>query len=266
MKLNSITIIILGVAVAVIALSFGYFMHWQPNMAEVEYNKEIAQAYRTEIGKSKQAEKKVRDAVDTVNKANDEWQAYVVTNTLPPALERGGIDTSRNAWQLTVDAQRFRNIVQRDVNNQVRSGGVTVITGPNVPDPSMQASSLLSDYFNYPAIPFPCVIYEFGAVTVRGTYEQITANVRSWASMRKYIAIADGLTLTGTSPELTGTYNLTVVGYIQSKEVFPGVPEGANAIPGPGGAPAGTPANAPAGGAAPGGRGQGGGAMSPDAK
>jgi len=41
------------------------------------------------------------------------------------------------------------------------------------------------------------------------------------------LAVADGLNLTGTAPILTGTYNLSVVGYIRSNIVYPGVKEGA---------------------------------------
>ena len=84
-------------------------------------------------------------------------------------------------------------------------------------------------------------------------------------AMRNYLATTDGLTISGTSPNLTATYNLVVVGYIRGSEVAPVVPEGNIGVPvqsgaqpaagaGAGGAVPGGGA-APAGGAAPGGAG-----------
>ena len=45
--------------------------------------------------------------------------------------------------------------------------------------------------------------------------------------MPNYLAVADGLRLDGTSPNLTGTYNLTIVGFMRTKSLAPDVPEGA---------------------------------------
>lgn len=59
--------------------------------------------------------------------------------------------------------------------------------------------------------------------------------------MPNFLAVADGLQITGTSPVLTGTYNLTMVAFIRGDRVFPRVPDGvaapAGGAPGPGGAP-----------------------------
>lgn len=112
------------------------------------------------------------------------------------------------------------------------------MNGPAVPPPGDSATSILADYYNYPAIDFPVCIFDLGTVTVTGTAEQIYRNMEAWSDMPEYLAVADGLALNGTAPTLTGTYSLTVVAYIRGTEVSAPVPEGEGGG-GSGGAPGG---------------------------
>jgi hypothetical protein len=120
--------------------------------------------------------------------------------------------------------------------------------------PTGNATQVVETYFNYPAIRFPVAVFDLGQVTVQGTYGQITENVRSWSDMPRYLAVASDLQITGTSPRLTGTYNVTVVAYIRGDKISAPVPEVAGAVViggqgggggvapgGGGGAPAGPP-------------------------
>jgi hypothetical protein len=227
MKIGALPIFLIGLAVGVIALSYAYFREWMPNKTEAMYYQELRQQREAEGAKLPAAEKRVEDAKAMVNEKAAEWRNVVEQHTPPANLSSGGINLAVNAWQLTVDARTFRNNVQRALNAQVRRGGVTVVNGPTVPFPDEDATTVVANYFNYPAIPFPVVIFDLGTVTVQGTYAQIMANVRSWSGMRGYLAVADGLALTGTSPQLTGTYNLSLVGYIRGDRVYPAVPAGA---------------------------------------
>jgi hypothetical protein len=59
--------------------------------------------------------------------------------------------------------------------------------------------------------------------------------------MPNYLAVADGLQLSGTTPTMTGTYNLTLVAYIRGTEVAPTVPESTGAVQGGQGPAANTP-------------------------
>jgi hypothetical protein len=239
MKIGPITIIIIGFSLALIAVFYAFFHHWQPNQQTAEHWGRYAGELEREAGKLKQAQDRKRRAEEMVNERAREWQQVVAVRTPPASLGAGGINLAVNAWQLTVDARTFRNNVQRAVNRQLRSGGVRVISGPSVPMPDDNASAIVANYFNYPAIPFPVVIYDLGQVTVQGTYAQITANMRAWSTMPNYLAVADGLRVDGTGQILTGTYNLTVVGYLRAPAVYPTVPEAGGGAPGgapPGGA------------------------------
>jgi hypothetical protein len=115
------------------------------------------------------------------------------------------------------------------LNAQLKKGGVKVISGPEIPFPDESSTTLLASYFNFPPSKYPVVIWELGTVTVQGSYKQITANMRAWANFKGYLAVADGLALTGTSPNLTGTYNLVVVGFLRGNKFFGDVNDGGGA-------------------------------------
>lgn len=242
MKLSPLTIIVIGIAVVIAAagVALNIFM---PNMEEARYKNEQANALFREANKQPQANKKVQKAIEDVKNMQLEWQRVVAVKTPPNNLADGGINLAVNRWQLTHDSLHFRNNIQRAVNSQVRRGGVTVVQGPVIPLPPNSASQIV-EYYNFPAIKFPVLIFDLGTITVRGTYSQILENVRSWKYMPNYLAVADGLQLTGTTPTLTGTYNVSLVAYIRGDMIAPPVPDGGGGggnTPGGGGSPGGPP-------------------------
>jgi len=243
MKLSFWTIIIMAISIAVGILSFAIFHQWVPTMA-VAHNYDVyREQLETEAAKEKKVKTRVERAIQAVQIKTDAWNGYVATKTPSPSLADGGINLNVNPYQLTVDTQKYRNSIQRAVDIQVKKGGVTVVTAPSVRGPADtdDAGALLAEYYNYPGLRFPVVIFDLGQVTVTGTYEQIMANVRSYKSMPRYLAVTDGLAISGTSPHLTGTYTLSIVGFIRGKEIFPAVPSGGGAAAAGGGfgAPAG---------------------------
>lgn len=252
MKLSPLTIIIIGVAIAIIALSFGYFSNYAPNMLETSYYNENAEQLEAEANKMSAAKQRVDNAIEDVNKMATDWQAIVIRKTPPASVEAGGINLAVNRYQLTVDSLKFRNNVQRAVNAQIRRGGVEVINGPLIPQPTDSAAEIVETYYQYPARGFPVCIFEVGTITVRGTWAQISNHVRSWSSMPGYLAVADGLNITGTSPVLTANYNLVIVAYIRGDKIAPPVTGGGAPAPGGGGGGGGTaPGGGFGGGAAP---------------
>ncbi len=289
MKLSALTIYILGISLFLILVSYAFIMVYRPNMEKAQNNVTYKEQLKAEANKWKQTETRVKQAKAMVDTKAAEWNVVVATHTPPTTVAQGGIDLAVNPYQLTVDSQIYRNNIQRAVNAQVRKGGIRVITGPSVPqpDPNQAANILLQNYYNFPQATFPIVLFNLGTVTVQGTFEQISANVKSWSTMPHYLAVADGLNITGTSPNLTGTYTLSLVGFLQGKSIYPPVPDGTTAasaptggVPGvgtgrPGGVPPGVPSfgsgGPPAGGQPPssstppsGKRGKKGGAGNPD--
>ncbi|MBX3117809.1 MAG: hypothetical protein KF784_02005 [Fimbriimonadaceae bacterium] len=263
MKLGVIPILSIGVAVFMIVMAWSLFFVTMPNKQETDYWIENRQLQQTEADKLAKAKRRVEIAKEMVEAKAAAWRATILTNTPQASRQGRGIDLSVNPYQLVIDSQGFGNDIQRAVNAQVRQGGVHVVNGPEVPRPVYNANQILSSYYNYPAAGFPIVLFDLGQVTVTGTYEQITANMRSWARMPNYLAVADGLQLSGTSPNLTGTYNVTIVGYIRGKDIFPPVPD--QDLTGGGGSGGGNtqPAGGAPGGGAPGAGGAAGGRSRP---
>ena len=51
MKLSPLTIILIGVAILIMALSYGFFQHWMPNSTEAGYYNAYAEQLETEGNK-----------------------------------------------------------------------------------------------------------------------------------------------------------------------------------------------------------------------
>lgn len=227
MKLSPLTIYIIGISLFSIIASFAWAQYYQVNQRQAENYRQNLEQLNAEAAKQGQADKRLQKAVDEVKKADAAWQAIVAKKTPSSSLATGGIDLSVNRYQLSVDVRKFRNSVQLAVNRQLRSGGVEVVSGPYVPgsNDTDLTGNILASYFNVATYSYPVVIYDLGQVTVIGTYKQITDHVRAWSKMPNYLAVADDLHISGTSPNLTGTYSLQLVGFMKAKSLSPDVPE-----------------------------------------
>lgn len=223
MKLSPLAIFMLGLMALVIGVSYGVFQKWIPNTTDAAVYNEWGQKLDAEGAKMGKAVERVEGAQQMVKEISDNWQVTVDRRTPPASVAAGGINMAANPYDLTVDSRTFRNNVQRAVNRQLKSGGVLVVSGPQIPFPTDDPDTIMSSYYNYPNVPYPVVIFDLGQVTVRGTFDQISQNIRSWSNMPNYLAVADGLAITGTSPNMTGTYNLSVVGFVRGKKVAPSI-------------------------------------------
>jgi hypothetical protein len=229
------TVFVIGVFLSLMILSFGYFHYWKPYNDEARLEQIYADQLGTEGAKLPQAKNRVVTANRMVTEREAAWQKYVTDKTPPDNVRDGGIDLSVNPYQLAIDSWKYRNNLQRAVNAQIVKGGITLVgTGPTIPGPTdvNNVGGLLASYYNYPTIKFPVVIFNLGQITVQGNMQQIMANVRSYKTMPHYLAVADGLRLDGTAPKLTGTYSLTIVGFIRAKKIFGSVPEAASSSAG----------------------------------
>ncbi|ARU41820.1 hypothetical protein CCB80_11985 [Armatimonadetes bacterium Uphvl-Ar1] len=265
-KLSPLAILMIGLMFGVIGLTYGLFQRFLPNMNDARLYSEWGEKLDAEGGKLPQAVKRVETAQAKVKEINDKWDQTVRVKTPPASVSAGGVNVAVNPYQLTVDSLLFRDNVQSAVNRQVKAGGVTVVTGPLVPAPTDDPETIMSSYYNYPNTPYPVAIFDMGQVEVRGTFSQIAENIRAWSRMPNYLAVADGLVITGTAPQLTARYNVTLVAFVRGKKISPTIQmardkavAGAAAAAGvaPGGVPAlGAPGGVPATDSRGGGRGR----------
>jgi Tfp pilus assembly protein PilO len=244
-KVSGWVIIVSALLLGLSALCFAYFQYWSPNLAEAQNWADQREKLKTELDKRPRLEKTMKEALDQQAKLETQWASLIAAKSVAPSLENGGIDISKQGWQLAVDARRYRDSVQNILNRQLLRGGVKVLDpAPFVPMPSDSGTQVAADMFNTPPLPFPVVIYDMGTVRVEGTYEQIMANVRAYKDMPEYYAVVHNLQIQGTAPKLTGSYQLSFIGYVRAKEIHPAVPEGADGGSGGGDAGAG-PAGRP---------------------
>ncbi len=225
MKLSGWTIILACLCLGLSAGFFALFQWYMPYEQAAKYLQDYHSDLDQTAQKMPQAVKRVEKAKEMVNADAQLWNQYVGTKTPSDSLYSGGINVYENPYQLVVDSPKFRNNAQRVFNAQLHVGGVKVVSAPELPQPTDSEKDILASYYNYPAFSFPVVVWELGAVTVTGKYEQIMKNVRSWSNMPHYLAVVDGLRIDGTSPNLTATYNVTIVGFIRAPQgVFPAPP------------------------------------------
>lgn len=209
-KLSGWVFLVAGIFMGLAIVSYGFFQFYVPDSTEAEMINVYAGNLQKEADKIPATERRIENAVARVEEMADIWRE---TSSRKSANGNGFIDLTQNPLSLTVSAPAYRNKVQTAVNRQVKVGGVTVINGPFVQRPSNDAQSLMNSYFNYSRLPFPVVLFELGTVTIQGTFAQIARNVQAWSDMPDYFAVVDGLAITGTSPQLTATYNVAIVGF-----------------------------------------------------
>lgn len=216
MKLSGWVYLVVGVSIAMVAFSYAFFQHFVPDMSEATLRNAYATDLEREAARDGAAQVKIDHARRDVAEMAAEWEELSAHKTPSNSLSDGGIDLSKNPYDLTVDAPKYRNSLQQAINRQMRHGGVTVLSGGSrVPQPPDNPATLMNSFFNYDRLPFPVVIVDVGTITVRGTFKQISDNMSGWSRMPNYLAVADGLAITGTAPELVGTYNVSIVGFMR---------------------------------------------------
>lgn len=226
-KLNSTTFVVVGFVLILVAVGGFVFQKIIPTNTEIGYWQEQVAKLDNIISEpsKKQAVERVREAYATVQKAETNWKQVVQTRTPPEAR----INLEQHRWQTVVNTRRWVGVVESDLRKWIAKSGVRLIEpagGLQVPFPTDQPNELVQYYFNFPAFPFPLAIWDLGPITVEGTYEQIMAHVRSWSLIPNYIAEVRGLSLTGTGPRIRGTYGLTLLVYINTKNVAGGPAQG----------------------------------------
>jgi hypothetical protein len=237
MKISPFTILVACIAISMIVLTYG-FSKRQPTMVTVENYNKYRDAMRTEQAKWPQAVAKVQAATKQGQQVVNDWNAIAATHTMPASPDPLGIDLTIDGYRLATLMPQYRNKIQALVNNQVKIGGVTVVQGPVVPLPPASGDQVVSGYFHFPQIDSPVLVFDLGTITVTGTYQQIADNVKAWKNMPHFLAVADGLRLQGTSPKLTGTYAVSIVGFVAVPKdangnpmgIFPPLPEGAKIV------------------------------------
>lgn len=196
------------VASVLIGLGF-YWLSIAPNQKALENQLHRNESLQAVVDKKKQAEDRVALAEKTREEVNIEWAAYISRKS-PPV---GVINLAQNRWRLSTQFQTvFLRNIESALVNHIQKSKVRIVKPPGIPRfADDNPNNIIAGYFNYPALPYPVAVVNCGQVQVSGSFSQVLSHVQSWNNLPNYIALADGLILSGTSPNLVGTYNLTVI-------------------------------------------------------
>jgi hypothetical protein len=174
-----------------------------------------------------QAKADQEKAKQEVAVANAKWAQY--DRALMPNINISNFLTgSQQLWneQVLVLGPKVKRYLESDTKVRVLQSNIVI------PPPSPDPNQVNKKSFDI----------SLGSITVQGTFQNVLNHVQRWNRFDRLV-IADGLTLTGNSPRLTGTYTLRAVIFTRGEASTEQVPQAATGagggfgggFPGPGG-------------------------------
>ncbi|MEN3000898.1 MAG: hypothetical protein ABDI19_03540 [Armatimonadota bacterium] len=216
----------IGLVSTIVVAAAIYLLGIRPTAQNIAYHETYNESLRQKVAMIPQAQALVRAAENKVKEA--EAALMVIQQRRMP---KNTIDLSNRlqAWVQWHDM--VREIGKKLEAWPVKTGVVPLYT-VQLPGPPTDPNQ----------IPSLALVFPIGQVQVRASsFEALLNHVRKWNEVPNLLVLVDGLTVQGTSPNLIGSYTLTVF-------VYPKGPAGPPVPSGTGGG---------AGGAMPGGMGGG---------
>lgn len=225
MRFNSRQILSIGCTVLLSGVWGTYWLFFVPKLNEKEGLETMNEDMKIQRLKYKQAKKRDLEVRKKIDQMEKDWNKIVDLYTPPKSPQKGGIDLSRNRWQITADLQKYSYQLQNRINRFITKSGVELIKPPVVPQAPISAVDIVEQYFNYPSISFPVAVLEMGEVCAKGTYSQLIGHLKSWNDFKEAIPILHQIKIAGTSPDLYAFYQLALIVYIKADKISPKVPE-----------------------------------------
>ncbi|MES2460210.1 MAG: hypothetical protein V4671_06485 [Armatimonadota bacterium] len=179
-----------------------------------------------------QAEADQKKANQEVAVAKAEWNRF--DSTLMPNINISNFLTgSQQLWneQVLVLGPKVRRYLESDNKVRVTQSNITI------PAPSTDPNQVNRKSFEIP----------LGSVSVQGTFQNVLNHVVRWNRFDRLVLV-DGLSLTGNSPRLTGTYTLRVINFTRGEASTETVPQAGPSTGGAGGGFPGGPGDYPGAG------------------
>lgn len=250
-RMSLAQIIAAGIVLAVLIGVGFWWLSIAPNKQALEYQTQHNDQLQTIVDQLPAAQRRVAEAEQEKQNVTAAWAQYILRKSPPQSL----INLAQNRWRLSTQFQTvFVPKLRAALVSHIAASKVRMLKGPGLPGTPDDPNQIVELYFMYPTMPYPVAFFPCGQIQVQGNFNQILAHVQSWNNLPNYIALTDGLVLQGTSPNLTGTYNLWLLVYPRGQYIDAqkvpwngGGDAGAGGQPGglvgagPGGAPGGGP-------------------------
>jgi hypothetical protein len=191
-KITQLQVWIIAIVLSIISGVLIYFLLIKPANEE----KAAADAKFTaakQIADQEPAKiKEMAAAVANTRKNEANWRRYEAK--LMPNIKLDNLYTGmRQVWieQIKTLGPKVDAYLRKDKSVRVLQANF------QLPPPPTDPNAINRKYFEY----------SLGTVSVMGTFENITKHVERWNNFDRLV-LADGLTLSGNSPQLVGTYTL----------------------------------------------------------
>ncbi len=231
-KIKWFQVAIIGVVLTAITVACIFIFLIKPmneryDLAQEKLNTQTAALQTAQSGLKPAQLDKVK-AQQEVAAAKRDWARY--DNQYMPKIDlTNRFTATRQLWneQLRVLGPKVLKFLYADRSVRVVSETIAI------PTPSGDPNAAVAKVFTYP----------LGNVTVAGTFDQVLRHTERWNRFDR-LALVDGLTLSGNSPTLTGTYTVTLYEITHFDKVGPAIPQatpstGEGGFGGPGGFPSG---------------------------
>jgi len=213
-KITRPQIYIIGAVLAVIAgcgIAFGLI---KPALEEFDAQKAKYDSRNAVAITRPQAERKVKDAKEQVQKAESNWAQYL-DRYMPPI----DVSNTYNAWQSLVNEQvnvlgpKLDRFIKQDKDVRILQANFALPAAPDDPN------AAVSEVF----------VFSPGSVQVAGSFSKILKHVERWNDFDR-LALVTGFQLSGNSPNLVGQYALTVYEFTRGdKTKATNIPQAGNA-------------------------------------
>lgn len=206
-KITTWQVWIIGAVLSLIAGLIIYFMMWKPGFerkAAADARWDTAHAV---VVQEPQFKKELADAKKKVAEAKSKWVVY--ERRYMPRIDISDLITAmQQLWieQIKVLGPKVEKFLRDDKTVRVVQAQV------QLPPPPTDPNAVNQKVFEY----------NLGNVTVVGTFRNILNHVSRWNKFDRLV-LADGLTLSGNSPNLAGTYNIRCFIMTQGTDT-PGTP------------------------------------------
>ena len=242
-KITQAQVYIIGAVLTVITAALIYFLLIKPSMESLAEQTAKYEQRKAVADKMDGAKKARKTAETQIAAAKADWAIY--DRQLMPNIDISNlIIGQKQLWneQIVVLVPKVEKFLQADKSVQVVSAAITA------PTPSGDPNTVNKKQFTY----------DLGTVSVAGTFPAILKHAERWNRFDRLIMVT-GLTLSGNSPRLVGTYSLRCFEFTHGEKPGDPIPQ---ASPSTGGGFGGPPAGfgGPGGGGPPPGYGNGPGA------
>ncbi|MER3403418.1 MAG: hypothetical protein C4336_04905 [Armatimonadota bacterium] len=198
MNLSMFAKVAIGLVLTIDVAAAIYLLGIRPTLQNITYHEENIQQLENKVAMIPQAERLVQRAQQKVEEAKQ--QLAIIDRTKMP---RNTIDLSDRlkAWMSWPDMVRE---IGKKLEAWPAKTGVERLYGVALPGPPTDPNAI------NPIV----LVYSLGTVQVRASsFENLLNHVRKWNELPNLLVLVDGLSIQGMSPNLVGSYTLTVFVY-----------------------------------------------------